>query len=81
MQNYAGEYSEYVWRLPVGSDSNYEQRCGREVLHWEANNELHNSGERKKFYEVASVKGIKRLLALMALLTNKVLSIFKQINW
>jgi len=32
--------------LPVSSDSNYEQRHSREVLHQEANNELHNSNER-----------------------------------
>jgi len=32
-------------RLPVGSDSDYEQQR-REVLHRDANTELHNSDER-----------------------------------
>jgi len=40
----------WVWwvlrRLPVGSDSNYKQQRGREVLHQEDNNELQNSHER-----------------------------------
>jgi len=64
---------------PVGSDSNYEQRRGREVLHREANNELHNSDE-SNFINVANVKSIKRSLAVMAFLTNNMSSNFKQIR-
>jgi len=35
MLYYAGEYSEYVWRVTGGDDSNYKRRCGLEVLHFD----------------------------------------------
>jgi len=46
MLNYAGKYAEYCDTCQSAL-TNYEQRRGREVLHREANNELHNSDEKE----------------------------------
>jgi len=68
-----------MWASTATPVSNYERQRSHGVLHREANNKLHNSDE-KKFYEVASVKSIRRSLTLMVFLTNKVLNNFEQIS-